>query len=566
MNKIIELIKSSKVFFVWFLVVFLLAFLISNRHSKTGTFNWMTPLWADQAGYYVYLPSLFIYDFDAKSFPEKIEEKTGFGFSLDLKNNKVITRYTYGVAILQAPFFILAHILAGILDQPQDGFSGIYHQAPNWAALFYSFLGLFFLWKFLLFYYRQRIAIFTLISIFFGTNLYYYAVDSTGMSHIYSFAMFAIVAWLSKKMMSVELKSRNLYLIAWSLLFALIVLTRLSNVLLFPFLFCLDCQSVAEFRLRIKKFFTSREIFILLVASLLVFLPQFLYWKYVSGSFITDSYQGYGFSNWKSPKILELWFAPNNGLFLYSPFYMVAMVGLFMMIKHHKFNGWIILLTFLVLTYVFASWFMVSFGCGYGSRNFVEYTVLFSLPVGYFFSQIVKYSWVKRIAIIVAVVVLVVFNVNLIYAYPRCFENSDWDFQKYTSFLIKLNRQHVSLDMEGQERMIPSTEYSKTIYLHAEEINSLDYKKAVVRSEITLEALNSEALIVLSIGRNDSTIFWGSSQLRDQIPNDKLNKKQKVEAEFYIPFPFPANSTISVFIWNTNKESLTVSKLDLYLE
>lgn len=566
MHKLIKLFRSSKILVAWVLVAIFLALLINNRHHKTGTFNWMTPLWADQAGYYVYLPSLFIYDFDAKSFPEKIEEKTGFGFSLDQERGKVITRYTYGTALLQAPFFIFVHILAGILGRPQDGFSGIYHQVPNLAALFYSFLGLFFLWNFLLFYYRPRTVIFTLITIFFGTNLYYYAVDSTGMSHIYSFALFAIAAWLSKKMLSVELKTRTLYLIIWSFIFALIVLTRLTNILLFPFLFCLDCLSVSEFRQRVKRFFTSKEIIIMLVSFLIVFLPQFLYWKYVSGSFITDSYQGYGFSNWKSPKILELWFAPNNGMFLYSPFYSVALLGAVLMIIHRKFNGWLILLTFVVLTYVFASWFIFSFGCGFGSRNFVEYTVLFALPVGYLFSQIIKYSMVKRIAISATVLILVVFNVNLIYAYPRCFENGDWDFQKYASFLVKLNRQHISLDMGGQEHMTPANEYSKTLYLHAEEIRSLDYKKAVVRSEITLEAVNSEALIVLSVGKNDSTIFWGSSKLRDQIPNDKLNEKQKVKAEFYIPVPLPANSTISVFIWNTNKESLTVSGLDLYLE
>jgi hypothetical protein len=547
-------------------VVLFLAFLISNRHSKTGTFNWMTPIWADQAGYYVYLPSLFVYHFDAKSFPEKIEEKTGFGFSLDPKNNKVITRYTCGIAILQAPFFILAHTLAGILGQPQDGFSGIYHQVPNWASLFYSFLGLFFLWKFLLFYYKQRTVIFTLISLFFGTNLYYYSVDSTGMSHIYSFALFVIVAWLTKRLLSSELKNRNLFLIARSLLFALIVLTRPTNILLFPFLFCLDCQSIEEFRLRVKRFFTSGEILMMIVSFLIVFLPQFLYWKYATGNYVTDSYQGFGFSNWKSPKILELWFSPNNGLFLYSPFYLVALLGAAFMIKHRKFNGWVILLTFFVLTYVFASWFIFSFGCGFGSRNFVEYTVLFSLPVGYLFKQILDFSMLKRITITAVVVVLVIFNLNLAYAYNRCFQGGDWDYQEYMSFLVKSSKYHQALDINSQESLPFKSEYSKTLYLQANKLYFVKYKMATVKTEVTLDAANSEALLVVSVEIPDSTIYWGSLKLRDQVPDNKLHKKQIVEGDFWIPVSLPKNATIAAYIWNKNKESLAVSKLILSLE
>ena len=81
MHQFIRFLNSIKKVLVWILIAFVLALLISNRHSKSGTFNWMTPLWADQAGYYVYLPGLFIYDFDAKSFPKKIEEKTIQGYN-----------------------------------------------------------------------------------------------------------------------------------------------------------------------------------------------------------------------------------------------------------------------------------------------------------------------------------------------------------------------------------------------------------------------------------------------------------------------------------------------------
>lgn len=565
MQKLTRLIKSYKSLFVWLLVALVLGLLINNRHHKTGSFNWMTPLWADQAGYYVYLPGLFVYQFDPATFPENIAGKMGDGFSIDLENKKVITRYTCGVAILQAPFFLFIHVLAGIKDQPQDGFSGIYHQVPNFAALFYCVVGLFFLWKFLLFYYDRKIVIFTLLALFFGTNLYYYAVDSTGMSHIYSFALFAIAAWLTKKFLSADSKHNLLYFINWSFIFALIVLIRPTNILLFPFLVCLDCKAATDFRLRLKTFVTLRNILVLAGAFLIVFLPQFLYWKHTYGSFIADSYAGYGFSNWKSPKILELFFSPNNGLFLYSPFYIVVLWGLFLMVRQNISNGWPIALTFIVITYVFASWFIFSFGCGFGSRNYVEYLVLFSLPVGFLFSQLSKLPKSrKKIAVVAVIAALVIFNVRLVYSYNRCFQGGDWDFQEYFAFIIKIKKYRQSLPMEAKEHMGPENEYSTTLYVPTNKIYYLKFKKAVVRSKVMLKEENSEALLVLSVQNPDSVVYWNAFRLRDQI--NKLHKKQAVEGEFWLPVPLPENSTIATYIWNKEKESLSFNQLKIFLE
>ncbi len=554
-----------RVLWPWLVVFITLAFLISNRHSKTKTFNWTTPLWADQAGYYVYLPSLFVYHFDANSFPEKIDEKTGNGFMFDLNENKVITRYTCGVAILQAPFFIFIHILAGILELPQDGFSDIYHQIPNLAALFYCVIGLFFLWKFLITYYSKGIVVLTLITLFLGSNLYYYAVDSTGMSHIYSFFVFALILWITKKILSDDIKYRKVYFSIWSLLFALIVLIRPTNILIFPFLFCLDCNSIKELRQRFRKFLTIPNIAILLISFLVIFLPQLIYWKYMSGNYITYSYSGYGFTNWGSPKIPELWFSPNNGLFLYSPFYLVVIYGLFQMVNDKKLMGLLILVTFLLISYVFASWFIFSFGCGFGSRNFVEYVALFTLPVGYFFSRIQRFSLTRKVTIIIIVTFLVVFNVRLVYSYNRCFQGGDWDFKEYVSYLVEFTKYHESLDFEEPDYLNNDKEYSKTIYLPAEKIEHVRYKKAVVKAKVTLETSNSEASVVLAIETPDSTIYWNGGLLREQIPNNRLNRKRKVKYDFWIPATIPRNSTIATYIWNKNKERLILHDLDLYL-
>src|SRR5690606_32363846 len=128
--------------------------------------------------------------------------------------------------------------------------------------------------------------------------------------------------------------------------------------------------------------------------------PQLLYWQYVSGEIIHYSYGEYGFSNFTSPKILQLWFSPNNGLFLYNPLYLVVLTAMIIKIfdNTRNINNWIIPVTFILLSYVFASWYIFSFGCGYGSRNFVEYNVMFALPVASFLKRTNKWQHLKRVS------------------------------------------------------------------------------------------------------------------------------------------------------------------------
>ena len=39
-------------------------FLTFNKHSKSGYYNYHSEIWADKAGYYVYLPAVFKFNFN----------------------------------------------------------------------------------------------------------------------------------------------------------------------------------------------------------------------------------------------------------------------------------------------------------------------------------------------------------------------------------------------------------------------------------------------------------------------------------------------------------------------
>ena len=185
-------IKPYKIF-GWILFYGFLIFLTFNKHSRSGYNNYHSEIWADKAGYYVYLPATFKYNFQAEQFPDSIDFKTGHGFHLDPNTNKVQTKYTYGVSFLQAPFYFVADILSPLLEQQPDGFSPIYHSSINFAAISYFLLGLILLNQVLKIAFNKQTAIFVLLSIFLGTNLFYYVVSATGMSHVYSFFLFSLL-------------------------------------------------------------------------------------------------------------------------------------------------------------------------------------------------------------------------------------------------------------------------------------------------------------------------------------------------------------------------------------
>ena len=75
--------KKSAVILLLSLFYFFTVFLTLNRHSRTGIQNYHSEIWADKAGYYIYLPSFFIYNFDGKKLPKKIDTFTGNGFVIE---------------------------------------------------------------------------------------------------------------------------------------------------------------------------------------------------------------------------------------------------------------------------------------------------------------------------------------------------------------------------------------------------------------------------------------------------------------------------------------------------
>lgn len=421
---------------VIFICFFALAlFLTFNRHSKSGYFNYHSEIWADKSGYYVYLPAAVIYGFHPEKFPAGIDDSLGNGFKLDYENHKVRTKYFIGTAILQFPFFITAHLLAKPTGFEPDGFSPVYHWSINVAAVFYLLLGMLFLKKFLSGDFKKKTIRLVLLMLFFGTNLYYYAIDETAMSHVYSFFLFSIFLFLLRK--TKYLKHSLLFdRILFGLVCGIIVLTRPTNIIFLSAFFFLDIKNKGDIFKRVKFFLRPPVIFTVALSALIIWVPQFFYWHYLEGEILSYTYKGEGFS-WSEPGMLQTWFSPLNGLFLYSPFYLVIIAGLVYMILSKKQNGIYISGLFVLISYVFSCWWDWSFGCSFGGRNFVEYLALFSIPVAFLFRYVATLPRLKIIGFWVIIILFIGLNMKLIYSYDECFEGArDWDWQSFIRLVM----------------------------------------------------------------------------------------------------------------------------------
>ena len=402
-------------------------------HKDAIRFNDRNELWSDRAGYYIYLPATWFYHFDARRMPADLDIKTGGGFSLDTLNNKIDTKYTYGVALLESPFFIAAGIVSRIFGYDSEfGFSMIYMRMLSLAAVVYLMLGLWFLKKILDYYFRSLVSFFVITMIFLGTNLFYYSIIDGMMSHVYSFFLFSLFLFALKRFL---VSASYPYFMLLSAVLSLAVLIRPTNVILGLLFFTWDGAGPGEWLKRIRQFLKPQYFLCFLAILLILFLPQLIYWKYLTGNWIHFSYRDEGFTNWQHPMVAQVLFSPVNGLITYTPLVLIFLVGLSMMILRRNLNGWLIAAVFVIVTLICASWKMWYFGCSFGQRSFIEYYAMLAVPFGYFT------TWVFRLrrmlvssTILFMVFLFGYFNLRYtvsLYRVERCYYGSTWDWDHY---------------------------------------------------------------------------------------------------------------------------------------
>ncbi len=580
---------QGKWFERWFFIVATVACLVlSNSISYPGgKRDGQGRFWCDNAGYYVYLPALFLYDFDAKQLPDGIDKRT-CGFVIDHKKNKLYDKYTYGEALLLAPFFLVTHLVAQSFDPKPDGFSLFYEKMMTIPAVFYLILGLFFLRRFLVNYLEERTTYLVILFVVAGTNLYHYALHDCLMSHVYSFFLFSLCLYFLKKFLDKDKKPYKLYLL-FCLAVALSVLTRPTNLVIISLLAFLDTGSFREAGRRIVFFLHPKYSLPLVAMIFILYLPQMFYWHYVSGSYIHYSYENEVFSNLGRPMMIPIWFSPLNGLFLYNPMVLLFIAGVVLMIVRKIRNGIFIGLLFLFMSYVFASWEAWYFGGAFGSRPFIEFYTILGLPFGYFLQFILsrRNLFIRNVTWL-TLFVFCWYNLMFIYHYT-CYTGSIWSWDE---FVLKLDACHLYKDprntytyindfenplQNSQSILTHEAYHSKTLGLKMDTLEKFDgvfsrklsmllkHQVTRVHESVWIKPLNPEktkASFICSITDfSGKCIFYKSLPMDDYIRNP--GEWTKIESEFYVPSWADTTGMINFYVWNTSKSKFFIDDMKI---
>jgi hypothetical protein len=471
--------------------------------------------------YYGYLPALFIYN-DIKL--EKEEYKFDNDYYLfwvvfTPEGNKVI-KSTMGLAILYSPFFFLANVIAHYLNFPENGFSEPYKLFLLISSIFYLFVGLNFLRK-ILEYYRfndKQVAI-TLLLIGLSSNLLCYASQSAPMPHVYNFCLFAIFIFYTIKWYQNQ-SIKNTIIIG--LLLGIITLIRPSNAVILIFFFLYGIGNIRDVQDKLsflrKNWFLINVIFFF---ALLVWIPQFIYWKTVTGNYLFYSYTDEGFF-FNKPHILEGLFSFRKGWLVYTPIMIFSLIGIFFLKDDLKKLRLPIIAFLLMNIYIIFSWWCWWYGGTFGQRSVIESYASLSIPLASF----IKFVSEKNLAykIIFACISLFFIWLNIFQTFQFEYKSLHWDamtaklYFKQFGKLDRIKNYETLLDYPNYEKAKKSSADIKNV---PEDIvtNIYNGKKEIERKRVHLMASNSKFICAdrklenTIVANRDSAYEWETFDL-----------------------------------------------------
>jgi hypothetical protein len=373
----------------------------------------------DVAGYYAYLPMLFVerdlrlektWKYDMIQLVGVHEHPVSGGRHL---------KFTAGMAYLYTPFFAAAHAYT-LATNPEEahGFSLPYRFGIGLAGVVYPLVGLVFLRRFLRHYVPDAAISWTLFALFLGTNLFYYSSFRGAMSHGATFMLGAAMLYQADLWRRREQVWR---LGVLGVLAGLIVLIRPVNVLI-PL--AVAAMFTMDGRLP-KGLLTPKSLAVALGLAVVVGIPQLLYWKASTGHWIVWTYGAERFF-WSQPAWIQGLFSWRKGWLLYTPMVAFILLGFWGLAR--KKPAWALIagLYLIATAYVTFSWWAWWYGGSFGSRPMIDGYALLALPLAVYVQRMLEEApgWIRRLSL-GTVCALVALNLVQTYHYTAGFLHHD---------------------------------------------------------------------------------------------------------------------------------------------
>ena len=585
---------ASEVIFLIGLLTFLL--------SKDVDSPWDRVINSDGKGYYAYLPAIFIYqdpefgfeqDYEQQYYPEGSAQVNYFKNEIE---GDTVNKYFGGAAVLWTPFFLSAHALSSVSEQPADGYSIYYQYAIALAGLVFLWIGCQALFKIL-----QRFKIppgpqmVAVLSLVLGTNLFFYAIYNGAFTHVYNFALINLFVLF---LMQFQEEDNPRWLWLTALVFGLIVLTRPQNGLVLVFI-PLVAGSIENSRRLIARVFSHPKrwgMALGIVCAVLFIQPLLWYWQ--TGSWLVDSYGEEGW-NFLSPEIVNILFSYHKGWFLYTPLALIALLGFVKLFRQDNFRGWALLGSLGLVIYVMASWSCWWYGGAFGLRAFVDFYGIIGLLLA-FLAWDVSRSKLSMSA--GAIVLLAAIGLNQIQTYQ--YRKSILPFDNITKEIywdnfLRLHRQArvavdaanvkersvFSHDMEseqglpwvGEENRSDALSYSgnKASVMNGTNPYSLGFRTQVgekyaagellVRVKVMVHSNRSstESKGVIEINRDGERLLYSYTGFKPYVPK---NNWTLVEFTASAKEPLTGEEELKIYMWSPEKgETVAIDDLEVQL-
>ena len=369
--------------------------------------RWATPriLEWDVYGYSLYLSGSVIYkDLAYLKFHDTVrnENKITLGvpntFAFhQMPNGKRLIKYTMGNALTMAPFYFLAHILTYVFSpQYADGYTGLYKFSIVLCSLFWLLLGIYFIKKWLIKYFKVTYINIGILAATLGTNMFYYAAVEVGLAHIPLFFCYSAICYYFNSWL---VNNNKNYVYITAALYGLLLLIRPTDgiiiILLALWWLGYNWAKLKNLSYLINQ---SKQIAIAAIISLLVFMPQIIYWKLTTGCYFYDSYIGEHF-DFTQPHIFKGLFSWRRGLFLYTPMAIFMFMGVMFLPKILKPLAVALCVFFIVGVYITFSWQQWWYGGHFGMRAFIQWYPFLILGVAALLQKIssIKNAILKQI-------------------------------------------------------------------------------------------------------------------------------------------------------------------------
>ncbi len=454
--------KLLKDFFgnYWSAAVFLFAVIILSiiypvwlQTDGNSLLSW------DSSGYYFYLPAFFIYNDPlhlsfAPYILETYQPTSYFYQAYKLPDGNWVMSYTMGVAMLQLPFFIIAHLIALLAGFPTDGFSIPYQFMMYVSGVFYSFLGVIFLNKALRNFVSNTIANWVICLLVLGTHWLYYATIENGMTHCYLFAGYAVliyntIAWHWHQ------RFNNLLWIAISLAFIALIRPTEAVAIIIPALWNVYSLQSLKSKLSLLRNNLSKIITAALSACFIL-LPQILYWKYATGKYFFNpySYAGLGF-DFLSPHIEKVLIGVQKGWLVYTPLMAFSVIVLRVLNKkEYQFMRIPVAVYFLINLYIVTSWKVWYYGGSFGMRAFIQSYAALALPFGIGLQYVFKRKGLMIVSVIFFAACIFLNNVQMLQYIYKILPSTGPSDRQYRDMFLNLRYDKIPKHKLNENGMI----------------------------------------------------------------------------------------------------------------